>query len=94
MPNHSLISLHVVPRASKNQIVGWVDDGKGGRALKVKVKAPPEGGKANAELINFLAKQWNMPKSALTISGGASSRRKQLKIHGNIIPLEAGGQYS
>lgn len=79
----TIIALHIIPKASKNQIVGWVDDGKGGRALKVKIAALAEGGKANAELIKFLSKQWDIPKSALEISGGKTSRHKRLKIQGN-----------
>ena len=76
-----IISLHVVPKASKNQIVGWVDDGKGGKALKVKVTATPEDGKANAALIKFLAKEWGVSPSSLEIVSGHTGRRKQLKIN-------------
>ncbi len=85
----TIIALHIVPKASKNQIIGWVEDGKGGRALKIKIAAPPEDGKANAELIKFLSKQWDMPKSAFEIVGGEASRHKRLKIHGNVT-LPAG----
>ena len=80
------IALHLVPKASRNEIVGWVDDGKGGKALKVRIAAAPEDGKANAELIKSLSKQWDIPKSALEILSGAASRHKRLKIHGNVPP--------
>jgi len=77
-----LISLHVIPKASKNEIVGWVDDGKGGKALKVKVTATPEDGKANAAIIKFLAKTWGIPASSLEIVSGHTNRHKRLKING------------
>mgnify|MGYP006213489165 CR=1 FL=1 len=39
------------------------------------VKAPPEGGRANAELIEFLAEEWGVPKRDLTLAAGAADRR-------------------
>lgn len=87
----TIIALHIVPKASKNQIVGWVEDGKGGKALKIKIAAAPEDGKANAELIKFLSREWKIPKSSLDIVGGAASRHKLLKINKDIasLPLPA-----
>jgi uncharacterized protein (TIGR00251 family) len=46
-------AVHVVPRSSRNQIVG-VEGG----ALKVKLSAPPVEGAANAALIEFVASGW------------------------------------
>ncbi len=83
----TIISLHIIPKASRNEIVGWVDDGKGGKALKVKITATPEDGKANAALIKFLAKQWGVSPSALEITSGHTGRHKRLKIDGE-IPLQ------
>ena len=44
--------------------------------LKIRIKAPPEKGKANCELIKFLAKELKMPKSAVRIIKGEKSREK------------------
>jgi hypothetical protein len=81
----TIIHLHVIPKASRNEIVGWVDDGKGGRALKIKVTATPEDGKANTALIKFLAKTWGVSPSLLEIASGHTGRNKRLKIHDNSI---------
>ena len=87
-PRHAAgITLHVIPKASKNEIIGWVDDGKGGKALKVKVTAAPEDGKANAALIKFLAKEWGISPSSLEIISGTTSRHKRLKINVDISPV-------
>ncbi len=79
-----IISLHITPKASKNEIIGWVAGANGQKALKIKVAAPPEDGKANKELIRFLAKQWDIPASRLVLVSGDTSRHKRLKIHGDI----------
>lgn len=76
-----LISVHITTKSSKSQIIGWVEGEGGKKELKIKIAAPPEDGKANAELIRFLSKEWGVPKNALEITGGEASRHKRLKIH-------------
>lgn len=76
-----IINLHITPNSAKNQIIGWKEGAGGKKELKIKIAAPPEDGKANAELIKFLSKQWQVPKSSLEITGGETSRHKRLKIH-------------
>ena len=82
---NNIIALRVIPKSSQNSIVGWVDDGAGGVELKVKIRATPEDGKANKALIAFLAKEWNVPASALEVVSGESSRYKRLKIHSEAL---------
>ena len=65
----------VVPKSSRNQIVGVQED-----ALKVKLTAPPVDGAANKACLAFLAKTFDLPKSALELVAGQSSRRKQVMI--------------
>lgn len=72
-----IFSVRVVPRASKGEIVGEHDG-----ALKIKIAAPPVNGAANAELIKVLAKQFGVPKSAVEITGGQTTKIKQIKIFG------------
>ncbi len=77
-----LLSLHVVPRAARNEIVG-IHAG----AVKVRLRAPPARGAANTALIELIAQQLGVPKQQVWIVSGEASRRKTLAIQG--MPLEA-----
>ncbi len=70
-----ILSVRVVPRASKNAIQGLM-----GGALKVRIQAPPVEGKANACLVKFLSKQWKIPRSSIEILSGETGRNKRLRI--------------
>jgi uncharacterized protein len=50
------------------------------RGLVIGINAAPEKGKANAELTAFLAKTLEIPRGAVTILRGESSRRKMIRI--------------
>ena len=67
----------MIPNASKNQIDGWKEE-----ILKIRITTAPEKGEANAALIDFLAKTLDIPKSAIQIVSGKSSRLKTLRIEG------------
>ncbi len=71
------IDLKVVPSSSFNKVT--LD--KTGKIV-VYVKAPPEDGKANKELISFLADKLSIPKLNITIIRGLTSRKKTVKISG------------
>lgn len=71
-----MISVRVVPRAAKDGIAGVM----GNEALKVRIQAPPVEGKANACLVKFLAKHWNIPRADIEILSGMTGRRKRLRI--------------
>ncbi len=72
-----LLDIYVQPRAKKTEFGGLH-----GGAVKIRVKAPPVDGAANAELIKFLAIQLEVPRSAVTIETGRTSRRKRVSITG------------
>jgi len=79
-------SVYALPRSSKAAIVGCHD-----AALKVKLTAPPVSGAANKQCIQILAKALGLPKSALAITGGQTSRLKQISIQsaqGDFAPAE------
>lgn len=65
-----------VPNARTSEVVGWEDDPRAGRVLRVKIAAPPVDGKANAALRGFLAECFGLPKSKVTLEKGDSSRIK------------------
>lgn len=69
------LQLHIQPGARQNSITGLH-----GNRLKVKIHAPPIDGKANAELIDFMAQCFEANKSAISVSQGALSRDKTLCI--------------
>jgi uncharacterized protein (TIGR00251 family) len=71
------LPLKVVPGSSRTQIAGWLGD-----ALRVKVAAPPERGKANAAVEELLAEVLGLPRGAVKIVSGATSARKVVEIVG------------
>ena len=70
-----ILLLHIQPNASKTEIVGLHNG-----ALKIRIKAPPVDGKANIEIIEFIATIFAVPKRSVEIIGGSSSRQKRVLI--------------
>ena len=71
------LPIKVVPSSSRNQVVGWH-----GEALKVKVQAPPEKGKANSAVVAHLAQWLKLPAQAIYLESGRSSTYKVVVIEG------------
>jgi uncharacterized protein (TIGR00251 family) len=69
------IKVRVQPRASKNEILGH-----SGYTLRVRVTAPPEGGRANEAVIALLADALGVAKSRVNIVRGIASREKLVLI--------------
>jgi uncharacterized protein (TIGR00251 family) len=78
----TVLDVFVQPKASQDLIVGFH-----GQALKVKVTAPPTGGKANQRLMELLAEGLSIGQSDIEIIRGHTSRRKVLRIR-NVSPLQ------
>ena len=74
----SLLRIKVTPRASSNVVVGWLDEQR--EVLVVKVTAPAEGGKANVAVIKLLSEELNLPKKAIHIKTGSTSRHKLISL--------------
>ena len=70
-----LLTCFIQPRASKDEIVGIHN-----QQLKIRLTSPPVDGKANAQLMAFIAKQFGVAKNKIQLISGESSRRKTLKI--------------
>jgi hypothetical protein len=75
-PRPLRLSLKVIPKSSRNEIVEQQADG----TLRVKVAAAPEKGKANAELCDFLAREFGVARSRVEVVAGHTSHRKQVVI--------------
>jgi hypothetical protein len=74
-----VLALHVQPGASRTEVAGT--HGVAGDArLKVRLAAPPVDGKANGELLRFLAEAFGVPLRQVILVRGASSRQKTVRI--------------
>jgi uncharacterized protein (TIGR00251 family) len=51
-------------------------------ALRLDVAAPPEKGKANKEVVAFLARALGLPRDAIAITAGEASRDKSVELRG------------
>jgi uncharacterized protein (TIGR00251 family) len=72
-----VLNVHLQPRASKNEVCGVHGD-----ALKIRLTAPPVDGAANKLCREFLAGLFGVPKSAVEIISGDTSRHKRVRIAG------------
>jgi uncharacterized protein (TIGR00251 family) len=70
------LAVRVTPRASKNQIVGALNDG----TVKIRITAAPTEGQANDELIKFLSDVLDVAKSRIEIVAGNTGRDKLISI--------------
>jgi len=70
-----VLTLYVQPGATRTEVVGTH-----GEALKIRIKAPPVEGKANAALVRYLAGAFGVPVRQVTLVRGDSSRQKVLRI--------------
>ena len=73
----TFFSVRVVPRASKSEIAGEIDD-----SLKIRLCSPPVDGAANAELIKLLARTLGVSRSDVEIVSGQTSKTKRIQITG------------
>ena len=71
-----ILTVHVKPNSKETGVVGWRD----GQTLILKLKSPATEGRADRELINFLAKYLKLPKSQVIIKRGHSSRAKHIEL--------------
>lgn len=81
MEPHADLWLRVQPRASRAEVIGFVD-GPQGPELKVRVTAPPVEGEANEAVVALLAKTFGIAKRDVEILAGATGRRKRVRVHG------------
>lgn len=75
IPHGIRMTVQIMPNAKKNEVIGVLDD-----ALKIRLHAQPIEGKANEALVRYLADVLDVPKSAVTITHGHTSKRKIIEI--------------
>lgn len=71
------IAVHATPKSGRDEVCGWRGD-----ELCVRVTAAPEDGKANAAVCEVLAKSLGVPKSAVKVVRGGTSRHKSVEVEG------------
>lgn len=71
------LRVHVQPGAGRSAIVG-----KHGDAIKIRIAAPPVGGRANEAVRELLAKELSIASDAVELKSGASSRLKRFRLVG------------
>jgi uncharacterized protein (TIGR00251 family) len=71
------LAVKAIPNAPRHEIVGWLGD-----ALKIKIHALPVEGRANDALCEFLANTLGLPRRAVTVLRGDTSRQKLVRIAG------------
>ncbi len=72
-----IFSVRLTPRASQDKIAGWEGD-----LLRVRVTAPPIGGRANDALLRLLARALDVPTSRLRLVRGQTQRNKVVAVEG------------
>ncbi len=72
-----VLNVHVQPGAGRSAVVG-----RHGIALKVRVAAAPEGGRANTASADLLAETFGLEPAQVELVSGPSSRSKQFKLTG------------
>ena len=76
------IALHVTPKAAKDEIAGIAPAGRG-PALRVKVRAAADRGRANDAMIALLAERLGIARARISLERGATSRNKTVLIAGD-----------
>ncbi len=72
-----LLNVLAAPRAARDAVQGLHGD-----AVKIRLRAPPADGKANAALVEFLAGLLEVPARQVTLVSGPASRRKRVRVAG------------
>ena len=75
LPGAVRLAVQITPNARKTEVIGVLDN-----ALKLKLQAQPIEGKANEALVAFLAKALGVPRSAVSITHGLTSKKKLIEV--------------
>ena len=86
-PTGLSLFVRVTPNAGRDAIEGVELRDDGSAVLRLRVKAVPDKGKANAAVIALLAKALGVPKSAITLVSGETARLKTLNVTGDATEL-------
>jgi hypothetical protein len=80
-PGVILLRVKAVPGARRTEIAGVLGEGEQAR-LKIRVSAPPEGGKANKAICALVAKALGVKPRDVSVIAGQTNPEKTLRIEG------------
>lgn len=78
------LAVQITPNAKKTEVIGILDD-----ALKLKLQAQPIEGKANDALVRYLAETLSVPRGAVTITHGHTSKRKLVEVKADKLTVDS-----
>lgn len=84
VPGGVRLAVQITPNAKKSEVIGVLDD-----ALKLRLQAQPIEGKANEALVRYLADALSVPRSAVTITHGHTSKRKLVDVQSDKLTVDA-----
>jgi uncharacterized protein YggU (UPF0235/DUF167 family) len=85
------IRVVATANARESQIVGWEDDPRAGRILRVRVAAPPVAGKANSAIAVLLAGYLGVSRSQVRLVAGTAARVKSYEVPDGSLPGDGRG---
>ncbi len=83
-----MIRVRISPNSSSCAVNGVMDSADGSKLLKISLKSVPEKGKANKELIDFLAQKMRIPKIDIELVSGETQRVKKILLYGDAKALK------
>jgi len=75
-----ILYLRIQPKASKDEWLEIIHNEAQTDQLKIRITAPPVGGKANKHLTTFLSKAFGIAKSQISLLSGETGRNKKYLI--------------
>jgi uncharacterized protein (TIGR00251 family) len=84
-----LVSVRLTPKGGRDAIDGIEQLADGRMVLKVRVRAAPNEGEANAALVGLLARTTRIAPGRICLVSGAAARIKRIKIEGEPAALAA-----
>ena len=83
------LAAHLTPKGGRDSIDGIQSLSDGRSVLKMRVRAAPSEGEANAVMVKILARALDVPARSVAVVGGATARLKRIAIDGDAAALIA-----